>query len=73
MSFTSLPHGLATELRELGPLVDFLQRSRWAQRAGEPGISDFVLGNPHDPVLPGSPARWNESCHRRRATGMPTR
>lgn len=53
MSFTSLPHGLATELRELGPLVDFLQRSRWAQRAGEPGISDFVLGNPHDPVLPG--------------------
>ncbi|MEZ4666224.1 MAG: aminotransferase class I/II-fold pyridoxal phosphate-dependent enzyme [Thermomicrobiales bacterium] len=53
MSFTSLPHRLATELRELGPLVDFLQRSRWAQRAGEPGISDFVLGNPHDPVLPG--------------------
>lgn len=53
MSYASLPRGLETELRELGPLVDFLQQSRWSQRAGEPGISDFVLGNPHEPVLPG--------------------
>lgn len=53
MNLTSLPRGLAVELEELAPLMAFLSDSRWAQRAGQPGISDFVLGNPHDPVLPG--------------------
>ncbi len=53
MNMSSLPGGLALELETLAPFVNFLDESRWAQRAGGPGISDFVLGNPHDPVLPG--------------------
>jgi aspartate aminotransferase len=53
MNLTSLPNGLAVELETLAPFVAFLSESRWAERAGQPGISDFVLGNPHDPVLPG--------------------
>ncbi len=53
MNLASLPRGLAMELETLAPFVAFMSESRWAERAGQPGISDFVLGNPHDPVLPG--------------------
>jgi aspartate aminotransferase len=34
-------------------LVAFMLGSRWAQRLNEPGISDFVVGNPHELPLPG--------------------
>jgi aspartate aminotransferase len=50
---TTLPRGLAIELEAMTPIVTFMYESRWAQRKGQSGISDFVLGNPHDPVLPG--------------------
>jgi aspartate aminotransferase len=40
-------------LGEIGPLVDFFLNSRWAERMGEPGICDFVVGNPHDTPIPG--------------------
>src|SRR5215203_1312913 len=53
LNIATLPRGLAIELETLTPFVSFLSESRWAERAGQPGISDFVLGNPHDPVLPG--------------------
>ena len=53
MNLSHLPSGLAVELQALGPFLSFLNNSRWAERAGQPGISDFVLGNPHDAVLPG--------------------
>ena len=32
--------------------IGFFRRSRWATRAGEPGISDLVLGNPQELPLP---------------------
>ncbi len=44
---------VSTELAELSDFFAFFSTSRWAERAGQPGISDFMLGNPHDGVLPG--------------------
>lgn len=49
---SALSSTVQRELDALGPMVHFLTQSRWSQRAGQPGISDFVLGNPHDGVLP---------------------
>ncbi len=40
-------------LAEVDGFWKFLTTSRWSERVREPGISDFVLGNPHDGVLPG--------------------
>ena len=37
----------------LSPVLDYLQHSTWAERLGDPEISDFVVGNPHDMPLPG--------------------
>jgi aspartate aminotransferase len=34
------------------PVLEFLTQSKWAQRQGEPGIADFVVGNPHEMPLP---------------------
>jgi aspartate aminotransferase len=34
------------------PVLAFLTESTWARRQGEPGISDFVVGNPHEMPLP---------------------
>ena len=36
-----------------GPLLEFLTRSTWARRRGEPGLADFVVGNPQEMPLPG--------------------
>lgn len=44
---------VSAELAELGQLQSFVNNSRWAERSGQPGISDFMLGNPHDGVLQG--------------------
>ncbi|HVE76465.1 MAG TPA: aminotransferase class I/II-fold pyridoxal phosphate-dependent enzyme [Actinomycetota bacterium] len=33
-------------------LMDFVVGSRWAERRGAAGISDFVFGNPHELALP---------------------
>jgi aspartate aminotransferase len=33
-----------------GPL-EFLTQSEWARRRGDPGIADFVVGNPHEMPL----------------------
>ncbi len=35
------------------PVLSFLTESTWARRQGEPGLSDFVVGNPHEMPLPG--------------------
>ena len=51
METSVLSSGLARELEALEPFVSFISTSRWAQSDGS-GF-DFVLGNPHDPVLPG--------------------
>ena len=35
------------------PVLEFLTQSVWARRKDEPGIADFVVGNPHEMPLPG--------------------
>jgi aspartate aminotransferase len=42
----------ALQAATAGPL-EFLTQSEWARRAGEPGIADFVVGNPHEMPLAG--------------------
>jgi hypothetical protein len=38
-------------LGTLATFISFLNDSPWAQRRTDPGIADFVLGNPHDMPL----------------------
>jgi aspartate aminotransferase len=38
---------------QLGPVAHFFTASTYARRAGEPGICDFAIGNPHELALPG--------------------
>jgi len=40
-------------LGDIGPFVDFFLNSKWAKKRGQPGISDFVVGNPHEAPVPG--------------------
>jgi aspartate aminotransferase len=40
------------QLDDLAPLMRFFTESAWSERQGEPGISDFVAGNPHEPPIP---------------------
>jgi aspartate aminotransferase len=35
------------------PVLTFLTQSTWARRRGEPGLADFVVGNPQEMPLPG--------------------
>lgn len=35
------------------PFMRFFTESPYARKAGAPGVSDFALGNPHEPALPG--------------------
>lgn len=37
----------------LASVNDFIVNSAWAERAGDPEICDFALGNPHERPLPG--------------------
>ena len=46
----------------LGPLLQFFTESTWARQRLEPGICDFVVGNHHEPVVPGfaeALAKWS--------------
>jgi aspartate aminotransferase len=44
---------ITTLQQQLRPLLDFLGSSAHARRAGDPGIADFVFGNPHEMPLDG--------------------
>jgi len=48
---------------ELRPLLEFVTRSRYSERMGDPAICDFVFGNPHEMPLQGitdALQRWAE-------------
>src|SRR3712207_6111352 len=50
------------QLEALGPFFRFVTESTWSRRRFEPRACDFVVGNPHDPVIPGfaeALARWS--------------
>jgi aspartate aminotransferase len=53
MAQASISTALQRELEALGLFVTFMTQSRWSERMGEPGICDFMLGNPHEGVTPG--------------------
>jgi len=44
---------IASLQQQLHPLLDFLNNSTHAKRQGDPGICDFVFGNPHEMPLGG--------------------
>jgi aspartate aminotransferase len=48
------------------PVVEFLTRSTWAQHQADPDIADFVVGNPHEPPLPGFVSALKEQLEPRR-------
>jgi aspartate aminotransferase len=48
----AISRAVEVELAEMAGFLAFLTSSKWAQREGAPGIADFMLGNPHDGVLP---------------------
>ena len=52
----------------------FYFSSRYGERRGDPGISDFTFGNPHEMPLAGPRARRSAAAPSRRTrTGSPTR
>src|SRR5262245_63645042 len=52
MTVDLISHKTAGQLERLGPFFAFMTGSRWTERAGQPGIADFVVGNPHEMPLP---------------------
>lgn len=53
---------MASLLQADASLFAFFTESRWAQRSNQPGIADFVVGNPHEAPLPAFTAalqRWS--------------
>src|SRR5262245_57349144 len=44
---------ITTLQQSLRPLLEFLNHSEHARRSGEPGIADFVFGNPQEMPLHG--------------------
>jgi aspartate aminotransferase len=52
MTVEMISRKMADQLERLGPFFAFMTGSRWNERAGQPGISDFVVGNPHELPLP---------------------
>jgi aspartate aminotransferase len=40
-------------IEDLGLFIDFMLNSIYVKRQGDPNICDFVVGNPHEPAIPG--------------------
>ncbi len=52
MNTSSISHRISSLLTLLDPLYRFMVESTYAYRRNEPGIRDFVVGNPHEMPLP---------------------
>lgn len=62
-----IARGTAHLLEAMGSLFTFMTESAWARRRAEPGIADFVVGNPHEMPLAGfaeALARWSVPRHK---------
>jgi aspartate aminotransferase len=58
---------MAGLLATVSPFLNFYTHSEWLRRRDEPGIADFVLGNPHEMPLPGfvdAMKKWSEPEHK---------
>jgi aspartate aminotransferase len=54
---------MADASANMAHVFEYLTQSTWAQRQGEPGLCDFVVGNPHEmPLMSYSAAlgRWSQ-------------
>jgi aspartate aminotransferase len=63
MTSSSVSDAIGQVLGDIGPFVDFFLNSKWAKKRGQPGISDFVVGNPHEAPVPGYAStlqKWTE-------------
>lgn len=61
MSNEREPFAIERLTPSIGQLVEFLESSTYFQRRDDPGIADFVFGNPHEMPLPG----FVDALHRR--------
>jgi aspartate aminotransferase len=52
MNASPLSQRISNLLELLNPLYQFMTNSTYVHRANEPGICDFVVGNPHEMPLP---------------------
>lgn len=52
MALPLMSQRAASLLGTLTPLFTFMTQSTWARRKDQPGVNDFVVGNPHEPPLP---------------------
>ncbi len=52
MNASPLSQRISNLLKLLNPLYQFMTNSTYVRRANEPGICDFVVGNPHEVPLP---------------------
>lgn len=60
---SAVSHLAGSQLAALDPLYSFMTQSAWAQHRFAPEACDFVVGNPHDPLVPGfadALRRWSE-------------
>ncbi len=48
MSNSPLSGTIEQIVGDIGPFVEFFLNSKWARQKGQPGINDFVVGNPHE-------------------------
>jgi len=53
MSTQPTSRRIQTVAERMSPFTRYITQSTWAERQYEPGISDFVFGNPHEMPLPG--------------------
>ncbi len=52
MSMNGPSKRMSDILQIMAPVVDFITNSEWSRRLGEPGLSDFMVGNPQEWPLP---------------------
>jgi aspartate aminotransferase len=52
MASSPVSQRTAAFMKVTSPVLEFLTGSEWASRNGDPAISDFVVGNPHELPLP---------------------
>ena len=53
MTSEMIPRRIQQLFDLLAPTIHFFTQSPYARRVGDPTISDFALGNPHEPPLRG--------------------
>ncbi len=67
MTTSPISQRIQNLLGPIAPVFQFFTQSAWAGRQGDPSISDFVVGNPHEMPLPAiteALQRWSVPQHK---------